>query len=120
LAQTADMLGLTPAEQALVWQRGAYLSHCTIRPDNDSLLIESIATLPTYRRRGYTAALLERAMEQGRAAGCTQAEMAVFIGNEPAERGYLNAGFHRVGELRHADFAAICGASGQRRLLKAL
>jgi len=118
LAQTADVLGLSAAEQALIWQRGAYLSHCTMRPDNDSLLIESIATLPKFRRRGYTAALLERATEEGRAAGRTQAEMAVFIGNEPAERGYLNAGFHCVGELRHPAFAAICGASGQRRLLK--
>jgi len=120
LAQTADMLGLPPAEQALIWQRGAYLSHCTMRPDDDSLMIESIATLPKFRRRGYTTALLERAMEEGRAAGRAQAEMAVLIGNEPAERGYLNAGFRCAGELRHPAFAAICGAAGQRRLLKAL
>ncbi|MGC1523733.1 MAG: GNAT family N-acetyltransferase [Steroidobacteraceae bacterium] len=120
LAQTADMLGLPSAEQALIWQRGAYLSSCTIRPDDDSLLIESIATLPKFRRRGYTAALLERATEEGRAAGRTQAEMAVFIGNDPAERGYLKAGFRCVGELRHPAFAAVCGAAGQRRLLKVL
>ena len=120
LARTADMLGLPPAEQALIWQRGAYLSPVTIRPDNDSLLIESIATLPNFRRRGYTAALLDRALEEGRAAGRTQAEMAVLIGNERAERGYLNAGFRCVGERRHPAFAALCGASGQRRLLKVL
>ena len=120
LAGVADMLGIPLAEQSLIWQRGAYISACTMHPDSDSLSIESIATLPEFRRRGYSTALLERAIEEGRVAGCRQAEMAILIGNESAERGYEKAGFRCVGELRHPEFEEISGSSGQRRLVRSL
>jgi GNAT superfamily N-acetyltransferase len=83
-------------------------------------VMESIATVPSHRRRGYTSMLLAAAIHEGRAGGCKEAEITVVIGNAAAERTYVAAGFRRISESTHPDFQAATSAIGQRRLVRAL
>jgi GNAT superfamily N-acetyltransferase len=120
LIETMETMGLPPAEQALIWERGSYLFNCTTRPDEDCWIIENIATLPDFRRHGYTAALLAQAVENGRAQGLREAQITFIIGNESGELAYKAAGFHFAHEQRHPAFEATAGAPGLRRFVRAL
>lgn len=120
VTEAAQSVGLSLAEQAQLWKRGAYLFSCGTRSLDDSWVLESIATLPNHRQRGYTSMLLARAIEDGRAKGLQEAEITVVIGNVAAERTYVAAGFHCVGESLHPDFEQATGALGQRRFVRAL
>ena len=58
--------------------------------------IQAIATHPDHRRAGVGAALLDRALAEGRAAGCSIATLEVRRGNAPAIALYQRAGFRTV------------------------
>jgi translation initiation factor 4G len=120
LVETMQTLGMTPPEVESVWRRGSYMFSCTIRPEDDSWMIENVATLPTSRGRGYTAALVDRALDIGREAGATLAQTSMFIGNDAAERTFRRAGFHLAQERRNPDFEATAGAPGIHQLARAL
>lgn len=120
ITEAAHKAGLSTAEQAQIWSRGAYLFNCSARSADDSWVLESIATLPDHRQRGYTSMLLARALEDGRARRLQEAEISVVIGNVAAERTYVAAGFRCVSESLHAEFKTATGAIGQRRLVRVL
>lgn len=120
MTETMDELGLSPSESNSIWKRGAYMFRCTMRPDNDSWVIENLATLPEYRHRGYTSALLMHALERGHSRGIKQAQICLFIGNERAERAYKAVGFQFDTERRDAEFEFIAGAPGVRRYVRDL
>jgi ribosomal-protein-alanine N-acetyltransferase len=58
--------------------------------------ILAIATHPDHRRAGIGAALLDRALVEGRAHGCAIATLEVRRGNVPAIAMYERAGFRTV------------------------
>jgi ribosomal-protein-alanine N-acetyltransferase len=58
--------------------------------------IHTIATHPDHRRAGVGAALLDRALAEGRAAHCNLATLEVRRGNAPAIALYQRAGFRVV------------------------
>jgi len=120
IIEAARSAGLPSAGHAQIWKKGAYQFSCSARSPDDCWVLESIATLPNHRQRGYTSMLLARAIEDGRARGLKEAEITVVIGNEAAERTYIAAGFRRVSESLHTDFETATGAIGQRRLVRAL
>jgi GNAT superfamily N-acetyltransferase len=120
IRDTLKDLGLSQAERALFWRRGAYLLTCPTRPDDHSLTIENSATVATCRGRGYTSALLARAFDEGRSSGLAEAQISCFIGNHAAERAYEKAGFIRFRERRHPVFEATAGSPGMQQFMKAL
>src|SRR5262245_51541154 len=79
-------------------------------------IVENVGTLPTHRRRGHVATLLEHALEEGRRLGHTRAQISCLIENDPARRAYERAGFAVVAERRHPEFAALLGAPGFLRM----
>ncbi len=83
-------------------------------------VIENVATLPEFRRRGLTDALIEATLDRGRAKGFNLAQISVFIGNTPAREAYLKAGFEVKDEKRDPMFEADLGCPGMERLLQAL
>lgn len=120
MSETIEALGLPPAESTLIWERGAYAFNCTVPPDDNCWVLESIATLPSHRRHGYTAALLDEGIKMGQRRGLPQAQITLLIGNETAERAYASAGFQLADEWRHADFEAVAGSPGVRRYIRRL
>ena len=85
-----------------------------------SWVVENVATLPEFRRRGLTDALIKATLDRGRAKGFTLGQISVFIGNEPAKQAYLKAGFEVKDEKRDAEFEADMGSPGFERLLQPL
>lgn len=83
-------------------------------------IVENVGTLPSHRRRGLVAALLEHALEDGRARGFESAQISCLIGNDPAFFAYERAGFRVVESLAHPEFEALMGAPGYVRMLCAL
>lgn len=107
-------------EQAQIWDRGSYLYVCSPRPDDSAWIIEHVAVMPRCRGRGYTSALVERALEKGRLCKLKTAQITFVIGNVAAERAYRRAGFRVAAEVRDDVFAARVGAPGLCRLATAL
>lgn len=118
MAKVARELGLGDAERHEMQRRGAYLSTCTLETEQDAWTIENVATLPRYRRRGLTNALIEHALAEGQRNGARRAQITFFIGNDAAEHAYAKAGFQLDGEKRHPDFEAATGVPGLRRFTR--
>lgn len=79
-------------------------------------IVENVGTRADLRRRGLVGALLERALERGRARGLARAQISCLIGNDAAQRAYEKVGFAVVEELRDVEFEAMLGAPGFSRM----
>jgi len=120
IAAVGGESGLSESELAEISRRGAYAANCWVQGEEGDWLIEHVATLAPYRGRGLVQALIEVALEGGRAAGFSQASISFLIGNDSAERAYAKAGFALAEEKRDPDFEAITGAPGFRRFVRAI
>lgn len=120
MGEAAAAMAYPAAEQSAIWQRGGYIFLCAMEGDADCWIIENVASLPSYRRRGLATALLARALEAGRSCGRKEAQITFLVGNDRAERAYMKAGFGFAGERRHSKFEAVSGAPGLRRVARAL
>ena len=121
MAEAGREMGWTEAALAGVWTRGAYVFTCSVgEAGTDVWTVENVATAPAHRGQGLAGALLDEAMDRGRAAGFHKAQISFVIGNGPAERAYAKAGFALVNENRHPDFEAATGSPGLRRFTRAL
>jgi ribosomal protein S18 acetylase RimI-like enzyme len=83
-------------------------------------VVENVATLPKFRRRGIVDALLSDILEQGHKRGARTADIGVLIGNMPAQRAYEKNGFEIVNEKMHPAFEAAYGCPGIRSLSQRL
>jgi len=120
IAEVARQDGLTEAELAAIFQRGAYSSNCWVQGGEGEWLLEHAATLPAYQGLGLMPALIAHALDKGRAAGFKQASISFVIGNDAAERSYAKAGFAFAEEKRDPAFEALTGAPGFRRFVRAI
>ncbi len=94
---------------------------CCIPDDADGAwVVESVATIPEFRRRGIVDALLSAILEKGRREGFSLAQISIYIGNIPAQKAYEKYGFKIVSEKRHPDFEAEIGSPGMACLLRDL
>lgn len=83
-------------------------------------VVDSVATVPEFRRQGITGKLLEEMLERGRRQGFRRAQINIYIGNIPAQRLYEKYGFQIIDEMRHPDFEKEIGSPGMARLLRDL
>jgi len=83
-------------------------------------IIDSVATLPEFRRRGLVDRLLEKIIEKGRQQGHHSAQINIYIGNVPAQLAYEKHGFRVLDEKRDRVFEAQIGAPGMARLVRDL
>lgn len=118
--EAAERLGWTGGEVAEVWERFAPVGTCISDDAEGAWIIENVATLPAFRRKGLVNKLLEHELDAGRAKGHKLAQISVIIGNTPAQRAYEKAGFLPDTEKRHPDFEAVVGEPGMLRLLRNL
>jgi GNAT superfamily N-acetyltransferase len=87
-------------------------NRCLPMTRSDHWVLEYIATKPHARGTGVTRAVLQDALECGREAGATVAEVAYFIGNERARRAYEKVGFQETDRTTDADFERLFGSPG--------
>jgi ribosomal protein S18 acetylase RimI-like enzyme len=110
--------GWTQADEKASADRTAPVWKCTFDTLDGAWVVESVATLPEYRRRGLTDSLMREILEIGRARGHLIAQLTILIGNLAAQRAYEKAGFTVRDEKRHPDFEAALGASGFMRMVR--
>ncbi|MEE8469009.1 MAG: GNAT family N-acetyltransferase [Planctomycetota bacterium] len=118
---------LVPALQEVGWnhaaigalgERLAPCLPCFSAEPPDTWIIESVATLPAFRRRGLVDRLLAEVMAEGRHHGFQRMQISVLIGNTPAQAAYEKAGF-RVAETKtDPDFERALGCPGIHCMLR--
>ncbi len=113
LAEACTAFGCGNPEVEQMWKRGSYVFTCTFNSGDDLWTIEHVATLPPYRGKGISTALLTEALSQGRQKGFLKAQITVLIGNTTAERVYARLGFS-FEERRSAEYEAATGVPGLR------
>jgi ribosomal protein S18 acetylase RimI-like enzyme len=120
MAEAADAMGLSKAEQAQLWPRGAFILTATSGEDH-CWTVENVATKEGYRGRGVAAALIRHMFDgMRRAGGPKRVQISFLIGNEPAERSYRSCGFVFAEDKTAKEFEAAMGVPGLRRLARDL
>ena len=120
LPAVLEASGITEADFPGLMERGAVVTAVNSDYAEGAWVVENVATVPGYRRRGLVDALLARILADGRALGYPRAQISVLIGNEPARNAYLKAGFEPDSEKRSPEFEAALGSPGLERLLQPL
>jgi ribosomal protein S18 acetylase RimI-like enzyme len=110
--------GWTTADEKASADRSAPVWHCTFDTLDGAWVVESVATLPEYRRRGLADALVAEILRVGWTRGNRIAQLTILIGNTAAQRAYEKAGFRVEGEKRHPDFDDALGAPGFMRMVR--
>ena len=118
LGAALDAEGWSEEERQSMNVRIAPFLTCLPDTAEDAWVIEWVATRPDYRGRGLVRALLHEILDRGRERGHAQAQIAVLIGNTPAQRAYEGVGFRVADEKTHPDFERTIGCPGIRRLLR--
>jgi ribosomal protein S18 acetylase RimI-like enzyme len=114
-------LGWTQADAAASYQRVGPIWETCMPPDiGADFVIENVATLPEYRRRGLIGALIDEALGEASGRGCKLVQITTFIGNDPARRAYEKSGFQVLDEKRCAEMEKILGVPGFLRLTRPL
>jgi len=91
---------------------------CGSDDEKDAWIIEWVACLEPFRRRGLIRELLLAMLERGRERGHTLSQIGIFSGNISAQRAYEDVGFAVEYEKHHPDFQAAIGCPGMTRLLR--
>jgi ribosomal protein S18 acetylase RimI-like enzyme len=121
MASVQRDLGWTEEQTAASYQRVAPIWAACMPPDiGADFAIESVATLPEYRRRGLISALLDEVLRQAAERGCGLAQVTTYIGNDAARFAYEKSGFTVHDEKRCTDSAKILGVPGFVRLTRHL
>lgn len=120
MVEVADALGWSGAKQKAMRDQSAFVFSCMMETDDDFWVLENIATLPEYCRRGMAQSLIRYALLIGQSKGLRQAQITFLSGNEAAERTYIKAGFKFADEKFHPDFESAIGSRGLRRFTRDL
>ncbi len=116
----AQQLGWTPEDFAKSGERAAPVWPCIPGTAEGAWVVENVATLPEFRRRGLVNALMESILNDGRRRGHRQSQITLFIDNLPAQKAYAKAGFKHFDERRTPDFQAALGCPGFQRMMRDL
>jgi translation initiation factor 4G len=100
--------------------RSQRVLHCIPDEVEGAWVIDSVATVPEFRRRGIVSELLKEIVERGRRQGFLRAQINMYIGNTPAQRAYEKNGFKVMDEKRDPVFGKKIGSPGMVRLVRNL
>ena len=119
IVEVVHKLGLSGPDKA-AGTRSEKILCCIPEEVEGAWVIDSVATVPKFRRRGIVSKLLEKIVEKGRKKGFRRAQINMYIGNTPAQKAYEKHGFKVVDEKRHPAFEEEIGSPGMVRLLRDL
>lgn len=117
LMREAAEVGLDPDDGSALAARAKAAMSITPEYVDGAWLVENVACLLEFRRRGLVDLLLRHALGEGRERGFRCGQLSVFIDNTPAISAYLGAGFEPDLELRNAQIERDLGFAGVLRML---
>ena len=101
-------------------ERSSKLLACLPETIAGAWVIDSVATLPEQRGKNAAGELLNKILEIGKKQGHSQAQVSMYIGNEPALQLYRKFGFEIIEENRDEYFEKNIGAPGMLSLARDL
>ena len=110
----------TEEEAAAGFERAKPIMNVLPEHPPGAWIMENVATLPEFRRRGLVDRLSQEILKRGRARGAAVADVSVFIGNDAAQRAYEKCGFAPVAEKRDPEFESVYRTPGTRTLRRPL
>jgi len=114
-------LDWTEEDRAASHQRVAPIwTDCMLPDIAADFAIESVATLPEYRRHGLISALIDKMLRDATGRGCRLAQITTYLGNEPALGAYEKNGFKVRDEKQCPEVQRILGVPGFVRLTREL
>ncbi len=119
LPEVFRKLGMMPSPE-LMSGRPPKIVHCIPAEVEGAWIIDSVATVPDFRRKGMADRLLDEMIERGRQGGFRRSQINIYIGNTAAQRAYEKHGFTVLDEKRDPYFEANIGSPGMARLLRSL
>jgi GNAT superfamily N-acetyltransferase len=121
MANVQRDLGWRETDVAASYQRVAPIWTTCRPPDiGADFAIESVATLPVYRRRGLIGALIHETLLDASERGCKLAQITTYLGNDAARFAYEKSGFKVLDEKRCTEVEKILGVPGFLRLTRQL
>ncbi len=110
-------VGYGDDEVGQAFQRMMVFVETHVEDEEGAWIIEWVATLPEFRRRGLVHEMLLDRLDEGRKRGHARAQIAVLIDNLSAQKAYENVGFAVAFEKTSKDFEAKVGAPGIARMM---
>jgi ribosomal protein S18 acetylase RimI-like enzyme len=107
-----------PPLTAMTSKNSARILDCIPTEAEGAWMIDSVATVPEFRRQGIVDLLLDEMIAKGREQGFRLSQINIYIGNTPAQRAYEKHGFKIIDEKRDSYFEAQIGSPGMARLLR--
>jgi ribosomal protein S18 acetylase RimI-like enzyme len=120
MPEVLKKLGLAEDASNKAANRSERILACLPKDIIGSWVIDSVATLPAFRRKGIASKLLEKVLEQGRRRGFSRAQINLYIGNSPAQEAYEKQGFKVVEEKLDQYFEGEIGSPGMLSMVKEL
>lgn len=108
------------APKATVNGKRPRILDCIPEAVDGAWVIDSVASVRDFRRKGIVGKILEEILQRGRARGFKCAQVNVYIGNTAAQRLYEKHGFSTVEEIRDPYFESQIGAPGMACMLRNL
>jgi ribosomal protein S18 acetylase RimI-like enzyme len=109
-------LGETPPEEMTAVEPPR-ITGCIPPSVPGAWVIDSVATVPAFRRRGIVDNLLDTMLHRGRQQGYRQAQISIYMGNTPALHAYEKHGFKLLDEWPDPYFEKEIGSPGMTRLI---
>jgi ribosomal protein S18 acetylase RimI-like enzyme len=119
VVEVSKKMGFSAPDQAAM-KRSERVLCCIPDEVEGAWVIDSVATLQEFRRRGIVDKLLEEMLEKGQKQGFQRAQINMYIGNTPAQKAYEKHRFRVLDEKRHPVFEEAIGSPGMMRLLRDL
>ena len=110
-------LGWTEEAQKAAFKRHIPFLACTPKDTEGAWVVESVAVLPEFRRKGVLTVLLSEVLDKGRKNGYTLAQIGVLIDNTPARSAYEKQGFTFNSQKTNPEFDVIFGSPGIAKLI---
>lgn len=116
-AEVFTKLGMPPPSETTSADAGRILE-CVPAAVEGAWIIDSVATVPEFRRQGAVSRLIEEMLEKGRDQGFRLSQINIYIGNTAAQRAYEKHGFRIDYENRNSYFESQIGSPGMARLVR--
>jgi ribosomal protein S18 acetylase RimI-like enzyme len=121
MANVQRDLGWTDMDATASYQRIAPIwTACMPSDAGADFAIESVATLPEYRRRGLIRDLIDEILQDAVQRGCKLAQITTYLGNDAAQLAYEKSGFEVLDRKSCSELETILGVPGFLRLTRAL
>ncbi|MBU0480084.1 MAG: GNAT family N-acetyltransferase [Proteobacteria bacterium] len=120
MPEVIAILGWSDAEHEVAKARTAKFLPCLPEQTDGAWMIDRGGILPDQRRKGAMTRLIETVLDEGRSQGYKQAQVNIFIGNEPALKLHEKLGFSVKEEKADEFFEKMIGAPGIISMVKDL